>query len=319
MAKPSDQAKPASGHAKYVEITIHFRCNLRCQHCMILDSMKWLTPATEEEFEGLLEENRRERKWTGLILTGSEVTLMPDLPSFAARARASGFEHVRIQTHGMRLSDPKVCQRLIEAGVDEYFVSLTADEEHLHDEITGVPGSFRKTLAGIRNLDAFAGVKILTNTVVTGLSYRSLPGVVRLLADVKNLVEMDFWTYWPMKETDDSALPVSHLESGPFLREAIRLAEGLGRRVEVKNFPHCLLGSEGHALLNDQPELRIDPRFWTEFHRNGFHQCVYREVCGSKQCLGLNAAYVDRFGWHESDLVPMPRAADASQTSPRPS
>ena len=70
-----------------------------------------------------------------------------------------------------------------------------------------------------------------------------------------------------------------------------------------------LLGSDADALVNDQPELRIDPRFWNEFNRNGFHQCAFREVCGSRQCLGLNAAYVREFGWHEDLLKPLPRSA----------
>jgi MoaA/NifB/PqqE/SkfB family radical SAM enzyme len=149
----------------------------------------------------------------------------------------------------------------------------------------------------------------LTNTVVTRLSYQTLPNVVELLKDIPNLVEMDFWSYWPMQEDGDAKLLVSHFEVRPFLRKAIQQARVYGRQVEVKNFPHCLLGSDADALMNDQPELRIDPRFWNEFHRNGFHKCAFRDVCGSKQCLGLNAAYVKQYGWHEDELRPMPRSA----------
>lgn len=296
-------------HAEYVEMTVHFRCNLKCRHCMILESMDWLTPANESEFSSLLDENRREQKWKGLILTGSEVTLRADLPKMAERARDAGFQHVRIQTHGMRLADLRYCHTLIDAGVDEFFISLTADTAETHDFITEVPGSFDKTLQGIRNLANFTEVRQLTNTVVTRLSYQILPNVVDLLKDIPNLVEMDFWSYWPMQEEGDPKLLVSHVEARPFLRKAIQQARGYGRHVEVKNFPHCLLGSDGDVLLNDQPELRIDPRFWNEFNRNGFHKCAFREVCGSKQCLGLNAAYVKQYGWHEDELRPMPRSA----------
>ncbi|MFM8436607.1 MAG: radical SAM protein, partial [Planctomycetia bacterium] len=160
----------------YVELTVHFRCNLACQHCMILESMHWLEPADDAAFQALLDENARDRRWRGLILTGSEVTLRADLPDLARRARAAGFEHVRIQTHGMRLEDPRYCRTLVDAGIDEFFVSLTADTPELHDEITCVPGSFAKTVAGLRNLDAIPGVLTMTNTVVTRLSHRSLPG-----------------------------------------------------------------------------------------------------------------------------------------------
>jgi hypothetical protein len=44
---------------------------------------------------------------------------------------------------------------LVDAGIDEFFISLTADSAELHDSITEVPGSFDKTLLAIRNLGQF--------------------------------------------------------------------------------------------------------------------------------------------------------------------
>src|ERR1700691_3391146 len=88
-------------HREYVSMTIEVRCNLRCVHCMIEDTMHRLAPESAERFDELLAENAEHRRWKGLILTGSEITLRRDLPDLARRARAAGFEHVRIQTHGM--------------------------------------------------------------------------------------------------------------------------------------------------------------------------------------------------------------------------
>ncbi|MCA9061639.1 MAG: radical SAM protein [Planctomycetaceae bacterium] len=313
-----DHAHTDYAHTDYVELTVHFRCNLRCRHCMILDSMHWLAPADDRAFQDLLEENEREQKWKGLILTGAEVTLRKDLPQLAQRARAAGFEHVRIQTHGMRLSDVSYCETLVNAGVDEFFISLTAHTAELHDAITEVPGSFDRTVQGIRNLDEYPDVSIMTNTVVTRKSYHGLVDVVELLRGIRQLKKMDFWCYWPMAEEGDPELLVSHLDVRPKLLKAIRLARLLGREVEVKNFPQCLMGAESDALINDQPELRIDPRFWNEFNRNGFHQCVYRNICGSQQCLGLNAAYAARYGWHEDVLQPMSTSFNRRDLVPLP-
>jgi len=80
----------------------------------------------------------------------------------------------------------------------------------------------------------------------------------------------------------------------------------------VKNFPECLLGEDREALNNDQPQLEIDEAFWPEFMRNGFHQCVHRSYCGSKRCLGLNTAYVHKYGWHADALVPFPLEQEAA-------
>jgi hypothetical protein len=89
------------------------------------------------------------------------------------------------------------------------------------------------------------------------------------------------------------------------LRDAIERAVACGRRVEVKNVPECLLGAYRECLMNDQPELMIDPRFWGEFGRNGFDQCVHRSSCVSEKCLGVGTAYAERFGWEADILAPI--------------
>ncbi|HLH94466.1 MAG TPA: radical SAM protein [Xanthobacteraceae bacterium] len=294
-------------HRDYVSMTMEFRCNLRCVHCMIEGTMDRLVPEGRERFEELLAHNAEHRRWKGLILTGSEITLSRELPELARKARASGFEHVRIQTHGMHLADEDYCRALIDAGIDEYFVSVTGPDAATHDAITTVAGSFDKTLRGLENLDRFDGVATLTNTVVTRLSFPLLPAVVDRLSHLRRLVQMEFWIYFPMRESDDKDLIAPHADVLPHLREAIRRARAQGRGVEVKNFPHCLLGEDAAALVNAQPQLYVDPAFWAEFMRNGFYQCVYRDRCASQECLGLNTAYVAKYGYDEGILRPLTR------------
>jgi MoaA/NifB/PqqE/SkfB family radical SAM enzyme len=288
----------------YVEVTVHFKCNLKCTHCMIEGTMNWLRPESDKQLMRILQQNASQRKWKGLTLTGAEVTLRHDLPALARAARAHGFEHVRIQTHGMRLADEAYCRELVEAGIDEYLVSVTAADAETHEAITEVPGSFERTVRGLENLDTFDHVSTLTNTVITNRSYRQLPAVVERLAHLRRLLQMEFWTYWPMREQDDKDLIANHLDVLPYLRQAIAAARACGRTVEVKNFPECLLGPDHDALDNGQPQLIIDPEFWPEFMRNGFHQCVHRRYCKSARCLGLNTAYVNKYGWHADVLVP---------------
>ena len=292
-------------HSKYVSLTMEFRCNLKCVHCMIEGTMDRLAPESDESFHDLLAHNRRTRQWTGLILTGSEITLRRDLPDLARQARAAGFEHVRIQTHGMHLGRRAYSHSLVEAGVNEFFVSVAGSDAISHDTITTVKGSFDKTVRGLEILDEYPDVATITNTVVTEASYRLLPAVVDRLAHLKRLTQMEFWLYWPMAETDEKGLAANYLDVLPFLKEAVRRAQALGRSVEIKNFPECLLGEDSLLLVNDQPQLYIDPAFWDEFAKNGFYQCPYRDNCASTQCLGLNTAYVKRHGDHADRLVPL--------------
>ena len=297
------------GHADYVSLTMEFRCNLRCVHCMIEGTMDRLRPESDGQFEEVLRLNRRERRWRGLILTGSEITLRKDLPQLVGRARACGFERVRIQTHGMHLGQPSYARRLVEAGVNEFFVSIAGADAASHDGITLVKGSFERALRGLAFLDTLPGVLSITNTVVTRLSYPLLPGIVAALSELKRLAQMEFWVYFPMAERDEKDLVARHGDVLPHLRAAIADARALGRKVEVKNFPQCLLGELGDALVNAQPELHIDEDFWTEFARNGFYQCVHRDACASTECLGLNSAYLAKFGDEAETLSPLNRVS----------
>lgn len=292
-------------HRDYVSMTMEFRCNLKCVHCMIEGTMDRLAPESDKTFADLLAYNARERRWRGLILTGSEITLRRDLADLARQAKVSGFDHVRIQSHGMHLARRDYAEKLVAAGVDEYFISVAGPDAATHDEITTVPGSFDKTLAGLETLDAIDNVMTMTNTVVTARSFRFLSEIVDRLAHLRRLAQMEFWIYWPMQETDAKDLIPSYLELVPELRAAVAKARAAGRRVEIKNVPQCLLGEDGGLLVNGQPQLFIDIDFWREFARNGFYQCPYRERCSSTECLGLSTAYISKFGDMKDRLRPL--------------
>ncbi len=293
--------------ADYISLTMEFRCNLACTHCMIEGTMDWLRPTSAEAFDQVLRD-RPARGWTGLILTGSEITLLKDLPRLAERARAAGFGHVRIQTHGMHLDNAVYLRRLVDAGVDEFFVSVAAGSAATHDRITGVPGSFARTMAGLQALEAHDVISI-TNTVLTTESHAELPLLVEKLAPLRRLRQMEFWNYLPMRETDEKGLVVPLRELLPTLREAARLARNAGRRVEIKHVPVCALGEDGALVVNDQPELVIDPRFWDQFARNGFFQCPHRASCAARHCLGLTTAYIATHGNEAALLAPLRASA----------
>ena len=291
----------------YVSMTMEFRCNLRCVHCMIESTMDRLRPESDERFDDLLRLNKRERRWRGLILTGSEITLRKDLPDLARRAKTANFDHVRIQTHGMALEREDFCATLADAGVDEFFVSVAGSDAARHDAITTVPGSFEKMMRGLRNLDRIKGAVCLTNTVVTRLSFTDLAAVVEALGEIDCLAQMEFWNYWPMREDDPKDLIASIADVRPHLVTAVRMARERGRSIEIKNFPECILGSDGSLVVNQQPHLYVDEAFWAEFNRNGFYQCVYRDRCGSRECLGLTTAYINKYGLEADLLSPVGR------------
>ena len=301
----SDRLSRRYRNEDYISVAMEFRCNLRCVHCMIADSMDFLQPRSEAELQRILAERKSGAPWTGIILTGAEITLHRDLQRWAAQAREAGFSHVRIQTHGMRLADNRYLASLVSAGVDQYFISIAGATATTHDRITGIQGSFDKTVGGLMRLNDYDDVVAITNTVVSRLNYAELPEVVTRLDGALRLTQMEFWGYLPMEDNDHLDLLPRHSEVMPFLHEAVRRVRARRMGVEVKHFPACLLGDERSALVNEQPKLAIDSRFWSEFAKNGFFQCVYRNACASRECLGLTTAYIKKYGDEQDKLRPI--------------
>lgn len=290
-----------SSDLTYLSFTMDFRCNLRCTHCMIEGTMDVLRPKTMAELETALRTYTRD-EYPNLILTGSEITLNKNLVEMARTAKRHGVRHIRIQTHGMRLADPDYCASLVAAGIDEFFVSVTAADAATHDRITGMRGSFERTLAGLEQLAHHEHVSVLTNTVITAESYQQLSQVVDLLAHLGNLRRFEFWNFFPMATSDVKGLMVSMGDIRPYLLDALRTARTAGIPARVVNYPACLLGEFAQTLDNIQPKLEIDERFWPTLRRSGFGQCPHRDQCNHRDCLGLTSAYVAKFG-AETDLL----------------
>ena len=276
---------------------------------MIEGTMSELRPTDGDQFEAVLQTQRDQNSWIGIVLTGAEITLRKDLPQIASRARDAGFKRIRVQTHGMQLQRREFLDRLAEAGVTEFFVSVTSSTAAKHDAITKVKGSWDRMRAGLDLIETYyPGIAVITNTVVTSESVADLPGVVSALSEYKTIVQHEFWNFFPMDEIDKKGLcvPLNDL-MGP-LHDAISAAHALGRLVEVKNVPECLMGDNRAVLINKQPQLVIDEDFWVGFERNGFYTCPHRSICSSTECLGLTTAYVSRFGDEADKLRPISNA-----------
>lgn len=122
-----------------------YRCVEKCIHCYIDDAPKFCAAdeLTLDEYKDILRQ-AREMGCVQILFTGGEVLLRPDLCDIVEYAVKSGFV-VDIYTTGVGLTD-KVFERLCAANVNGISVSLYSGIAAEHDKITGVKGSFEKTL-----------------------------------------------------------------------------------------------------------------------------------------------------------------------------
>jgi MoaA/NifB/PqqE/SkfB family radical SAM enzyme len=292
----------------YCVISVWFGCNNDCTICM-LSKVKHKLPAIDyERFEQVITAIVREGRFRNLILSGAEVTTWNELERYVRFAAYLGwFKKIQIQTNGRRLSDASYLEQLIACGVNEFFVSVHG-REGVHDDTTRVPGSFRQTMAGLRNLAA-CDVNVITNTVLTKKNLVDVPNLLTVLAAEK-VSELHVWNYFPMERGDSRDLVV-RLEDLLRTMPAMLAAAAAARKALVlKSFPLCLpIGPPGF-LDSDFPVAVLPEPFWREFGECGFGACHYRlaKQCDAEPCWGLSSAYIEKYGDERRLLRPIASA-----------
>jgi cyclic pyranopterin phosphate synthase len=288
-------------------VTVDFHCHSACRFCIVQEGMNRFLGVSEKRFREAVEDNARHKRYRRVCFTGGEVTLEKKLFDYVAIARESGsFEHVRLQTNGRLLADMSFAKRLVDAGIDEYFVSLHGHDAATQDHISQRAGSFDEALAGIANL-ARLGVCLMTNTVITTLNVDHLAEVVETVLPFRP-VRMEFWNYLPMEDyADERGLIAPMSEVAPQLRRALAKLRDARVEARVKYVPRCLLGEFGDAHDDSQPDVVIAERFYDPYPQFG---CLYEALCEhGDTCLGLHHPYVTKLGWEETTLRPAPRTA----------
>jgi len=267
---------------------------------MLRGFRKKLKQVSFQEFKNIVIEKSID--YSGIILSGAEVTLNRDLINFVNYAK-DYFKNIRIQTNGRRLSDLDYCKKLIKAGVNEFYISINGPKSEIHDSITQKSGSFSETLNSLANLNELK-VRTITNTVVTKYNYNHLSEIVEIISRFKNIVEMEFWNYWPAGNEDFDNLipPITKVIRN--LSKAILVANKLRIRVNLKYFPECLLKENAKYLNNSQPDVIIDELFWKNNNRAKW-SCVFKDICSSSKCDGFSLAYINKYGLEDELAKPI--------------
>jgi radical SAM protein with 4Fe4S-binding SPASM domain len=146
-----------------MDVALTFKCQNNCIHCYAggphetaeLNTSQWKEVIDRLSQIGVFI----------LTFTGGEPTLREDLPELLLYAQSKGMVTGLI-TNGRKLKDKAYVKTLEEAGLD--FVQITF-ESHLpkiHDLMTAAKGSWKETVAGIKNA-AQSQVYVTTNTTLS--------------------------------------------------------------------------------------------------------------------------------------------------------
>jgi len=288
--------------SSYCVISIWFGCNNHCTICMLGDMKRKLPAIGFDQFKRVLCQIRDDGRFQNLILSGAEVTTFGELDRYVQFAASLGwFKKIQIQSNGRKLSDKDYIRHLVDCGVNEFFVSIHGLEK-VHDAVARVPGAFRETVKGIRNLEAF-DVNVITNTVLTRANLQDIPALFALLLNEK-VSEIHLWNYFPMERRDTKDLVVSMKDFAALLPGLLALGKEYRKALVFKSFPSCLSRGEPGFFDGFFPVTVLPDRFWREFSECGFGACVHRQrgVCQVRDCWGLSSAYIHKYG-DERDLL----------------
>ena len=149
MHREQAAAGPPSSAMDFIWIEVTPHCNLRCIHCYADAGGKPKPSMSTPEIKQVIDDAAA-LGWKRLQFTGGECTTHPDLQDLILHAKSRGFEFIEIFTNGTLLTEPMV-QFLAREGV-HVGMSLYSWRPETHDAITGIPGSYEKSLGAIRLL-----------------------------------------------------------------------------------------------------------------------------------------------------------------------
>jgi radical SAM protein with 4Fe4S-binding SPASM domain len=185
-----------------VQLDLTYRCNERCVHCYLDhdDHGEMTTP----EIRSLLDQ-LAEAGVLFLTMSGGEILLRKDLFDILEYARALLF-CVKLKTNAILIREHQA-DRIRSLGVDSIQISIYSHRPEIHDAITKVPGSLRRSLDAIRFLRA-QGLKVIIANVLMLQNIHDYPGVKALAADLGVAFTIDP-TITPRMDGDRSILSLN--------------------------------------------------------------------------------------------------------------
>jgi radical SAM protein with 4Fe4S-binding SPASM domain len=211
------------------------------------------------EIEQIIRVFKEEARIPFFSFTGGEPLLREDLEDMIRVACRSRLQ-INLITNGT-LADRRRARSLFNAGLRTAQVSVESLDAETHDLLTARPGSFQKTMEGIRSLQA-AGVSVQTNTTMTAVNLHDAPRMPAFLKSM-GVTRFAMNLYVPVcagqGSPDDGdgdkaraeALFIPYTRAGAII-ESVRMAARAARMTFFwySPIPHCHYNTIARGLGN---------------------------------------------------------------------
>lgn len=274
----------------YIQVVRH--CNHFCGFCS--------NPTTPyvHTFETMkvLVDDLKKRGYFGVILTGGEPSLHPELPRIARYASDEGL-HVRMITNGWRLSDEGFAEEMAAAGLKLVHISVYSVRPDVEARLRGLPGTLEKAFAAAHNASKH-GIEVNINCVINKLNADHLDENIRYW-----MAEHPYIRHFVWNNLDPSMgrAEVNQAEFTPrladfevSLQRALRLLHASGRTFRVEKVPLCYMTDFAWASTETRKIVKGEERIvhfldqkqtvrqtdWEHIYAPSCASCSLRTICG---------------------------------------
>ncbi|RLI98191.1 MAG: hypothetical protein DRO99_01370, partial [Candidatus Aenigmatarchaeota archaeon] len=217
-------------------LKLGYICNNNCLFCVTGNNR----PKDFIDF-GILRKKliRDVEDYDEVILSGGEPTIKKDFFDIMEIAFRMGYK-IKVQTNARMMSYPGFSKRLAKYNAS-FSVFLCGHDDKMHDNITGVKGSFRQTLKGIENLKHVAE-SMEGKIMITKKNYRYLPKICRLYANmgIEDVRVVFLTPLGSAKRNFDEIFPL-YSDITPFLKESMNFLDKEGIDFRTEGIPYCFI------------------------------------------------------------------------------
>lgn len=294
------------------DLKVGFACDNDCVHCVITDKAHHGNLSTERIIDIVKNEVKPGEE---IVLTGGEPTIRKDFFDILSFIKENTNSKIILQTNGKMFGDVDFAKRTLEY-VDIFLIAIHSCQSQVHDKITGVKGSHRKTVEGIYNIVSNSNNKheIISQTVLSkynidflletydlihklgirkmnmtfphpmGNSWTNFDEVVPQYRDIKDVIHKCFKKYGFLLSTE--AIPICYIY--PYL-DTICYSDG--NYIDSRGYDQ----SSGNPVIEDYESIILkDHRKVPECK-----ECIY-----DNRCIGVWKEYYEKYK-DKMDLVPI--------------
>jgi MoaA/NifB/PqqE/SkfB family radical SAM enzyme len=273
----------------YIQVVRH--CNHFCGFCSN-PSTPWV-----HTFETMrvLVDDLADRGYFGVILTGGEPTLHPELPRIAAHAKGRGL-HVRLITNGTRLAEPGFAEELARAGVELVHVSVYSVRPEVEARLRGLSGTLERAFAALHACAA-AGLELNVNCVINRDNADHLDENVSYFIEHHPHVRHFVWNALDPSmgraEHEKHRFTPRLADFETSLHRALSLLHRTGRSFRVEKVPLCYMADFAWASTETRKLVKAEERIvhfldekqtvrqteWEHLHGPACETCTLRRIC----------------------------------------